>query len=255
MMGAAHKAPRIDIAGIRREQIVEAAVGIIAEQGLQHLSLSEIENRVGMSRGQLTYYFKTKEAILLAVFDRLVAMMHQRQGQEQAAAGETACWEPRSWVEVVQWVLGKILEQPPAHPEFGALQHTFLSQIGHREDFRLRLAALYGEWRGHMAEILRGQYAPGAGGNKFPARSLASLIQALFHGIAMQVAADPNAIDREEIVELCLDMVGTYLEKVGRTQPGLRAGKIPKPVRTKKKVKTAARVTAARVSKNGVNHA
>jgi AcrR family transcriptional regulator len=250
-MNATRKSARIDIAGIRREQIVEAAVGIIAEQGLQHLSLSEIENRVGMSRGQLTYYFKTKEAILLAVFDRLVAMIHQCQGQEQA--GEAACWQPHSWVEVVQWVLGKILEQPPAHPAFGALQYTFLSQISHREDFRLRLASLYGEWRGHMAGLLLGQYAPAggnAGGNKFPARSMASLIQALFHGIAMQVAADTDAVDREEIVELCLDMLGTYLEKVGRNQPGLRAGKISKPVRTKKNVKTA-----ARVSKNGVNHA
>src|ERR1700724_1537968 len=111
MTTKAKKNGRINIGKIRREQIVEAAVAVIAEQGLQHLSLSEIESRVGMSRGQLTYYFKTKEAILLAVFDRLVAMMHQRQGQEQTT-GETSCWEPRSWEEVVQWVLGKILEQP-----------------------------------------------------------------------------------------------------------------------------------------------
>src|SRR3954471_17912864 len=62
----------------RREQIVEAATAIIAEQGLQNLSLSAIEARTGMSRGQLTYYFKAKEDILLAVFDRLLCMMHQR---------------------------------------------------------------------------------------------------------------------------------------------------------------------------------
>ena len=74
------KSQRIDIARIRRDQIVEAAVAVIAEQGLQNLSLSEIENKAGMSRGQLTYYFPTKEAILLAVFDRLVLLMVQRIG-------------------------------------------------------------------------------------------------------------------------------------------------------------------------------
>src|SRR5205823_10169359 len=72
------KTSRIDIGSIRREQIIEAAVAIIAEQGLQNLSLSEIEQRAGMSRGQLTYYFPAKEDILLAVFDRLLEMMHQR---------------------------------------------------------------------------------------------------------------------------------------------------------------------------------
>ena len=40
------KPSRIDIASIRKEQIVEAAVAVIAEQGLHHLSLSEIENRI-----------------------------------------------------------------------------------------------------------------------------------------------------------------------------------------------------------------
>src|SRR5438876_8551076 len=61
------KPARIDIASIRKEQIVEAAVAVITEQGLHNLSLSEIENRAGMKRGQLTYYFKHKEDILLEV--------------------------------------------------------------------------------------------------------------------------------------------------------------------------------------------
>ena len=67
--------PRSEVGKLRRGQIVEAAVAVIAEQGLQHLSLSEIETRAGMSRGQLMYYFPTKEDILLAAFDRLIRML------------------------------------------------------------------------------------------------------------------------------------------------------------------------------------
>ena len=37
---------RINIGSIRREQIVEAAAAVIAEQGIQNLSLSEIEQKV-----------------------------------------------------------------------------------------------------------------------------------------------------------------------------------------------------------------
>src|SRR5438067_2031815 len=117
----------------RREQIVEAAVAIIAEQGLQNLSLSAIEERAGMSRGQLTYYFPTKEDILLAVFDRLIAMLHQR---EQPGEG------PGGW-ERLRAFLSCFILHPPEAPEFHSLQYTFLSQIGHRNDFRQRLAGLY----------------------------------------------------------------------------------------------------------------
>src|SRR5258707_12369559 len=101
---------RINIAGIRREQIVEAAASVITEQGIQNLSLSEIEKKAGMSRGQLTYYFPTKEDILLAVFDRLVALMHERVGEPECSSGqEASAWE---WI---QHLLKKIVLAPLAH--------------------------------------------------------------------------------------------------------------------------------------------
>src|SRR5947209_20396098 len=102
------------LAILRREQIVDAATAIIAEQGIQNLSLSEIEKKAGMSRGQLTYYFRTKEDILLAVFDRLVALMHERVGEPVCPSGREAdAWE---WI---QHLLQKILTSPPVHPQFG----------------------------------------------------------------------------------------------------------------------------------------
>src|SRR3954447_23673972 len=109
--------PRIDIASIRREQIVEAAVAVIAEQGLQNLSLSEIEKRAGMSRGQLTYYFPSKEDILLAVFDRLLLLMKQRAQQGDCPFGR----EQDPW-QRVQRFLEVFLLQPPDMREFHSLQ-------------------------------------------------------------------------------------------------------------------------------------
>jgi AcrR family transcriptional regulator len=231
---------RIDIARIRRQQIVEAAVAVIAEQGLQHLSLSEIESKVGMSRGQLTYYFKTKEAILLAVFDRLVELMCQQHGE-----GGGPAWKPDTWQELVRWVLGKILEQPPAHPEFGCLQYTFLSQIGHRADYRRRLATLYEDWRGQLAELVA-RPRPAAC-RRYSARGVGSLIQAIFHGLAIQCAADPQAFDREEMARLCMDVLNTYLRPTHRAGRPVRAAK---PITNgKKRILSQGRVTA-----NGVKH-
>src|SRR5437763_1601824 len=140
------KSARIDVARIRREQIVEAAVAVIAEQGLQNLSLSEIEKKAGMSRGQLTYYFPTKDDILLAVFDRVVLRMYERIGRPDGKQDDP----DSGWAWVVH-LLEALLLEPPVSPEFGCLQYTFLAQLGHRDDFRQRLSKLYGEWRSNMA--------------------------------------------------------------------------------------------------------
>jgi AcrR family transcriptional regulator len=200
------KSQRINIAAIRREQIVEASVAVIAEQGLQNLSLSEIEKKAGMSRGQLTYYFPTKEDILLAVFDRLVLLMVERIGTPSGQA----CDQHSGW-GWVQHLLDKLLTQPPVSPEFGCLQYTFLSQIGHREDFRQRLAMLYESWRSNMAMGLSDDMARRPSARAVSPRAMATLVQAILHGLGMQRAADPNAFDREEMLELCLDVLGSYL--------------------------------------------
>jgi AcrR family transcriptional regulator len=189
---------------LRREQIVEAAVAIIAEEGLQNLSLSAIEQRAGMSRGQLTYYFPAKEDILLAVFDRLLEMMHER-----VQAGAAPCAAGGGPWDRLRHFLSFLVLQPPTWPEFHALQHTFLSQISHRDDFRTRLANLYEEWRTHLAGDLGTELARRR--DAVSARTLASFIQALLHGLAVQRAADPDAYDRQEMLTLCLDLLGGYL--------------------------------------------
>src|SRR6267154_169114 len=118
------RSPRVDVSGIRKQQIVEAAIAIIAEQGLQHLSLSEIETRAGMSRGQLTYYFPAKEEILLAVFDRLLQMLRQRAPGEGCALADAPA--ANGW-ERLRFFLTMLLVQPPGSPAFHSLQYTFLS--------------------------------------------------------------------------------------------------------------------------------
>jgi AcrR family transcriptional regulator len=198
---------RLTIANIRREQIVDAAVAVIAEQGIQHLSLSEIEKKVGMSRGQLTYYFKTKEEIFLAIFDRLLLLMCQQHGEP----GAEHPFANMAWLEIVQHLLEMVLQDPAPHPEFHALQYSFLSQISHREDFRLRLANLYEEWRSHGDNDIRTLLKARPAVRKVSPRALSSLVQAMLHGLAMQKAADPKAIDTREIVHLCLEMLTTYL--------------------------------------------
>jgi AcrR family transcriptional regulator len=224
------KSARIDIGSIRREQIVDAAVGVIAEQGIQKLSLSEIEKKVGMSRGQLTYYFRTKEEIFLAVFDRLIQLMCQRQGEGDE---KNPPFANMTWLEVIRHLLGVVMKHPPEQPAFPALQYTFLSQISHRADFRERLAGLYALWRERGSEHLAGDLRKRPGRRAVSPRAVSTLVQAILHGLAMQTAADPSAVDPEEMTTLCLDMLESYLWrpklKTAKHRNGTRRRRLPIP--------------------------
>jgi AcrR family transcriptional regulator len=209
-VGEVVKVPRVEVGRIRREQIVEAAMAIIIEQGIQNLSLSEIENRADMSRGQLTYYFPAKEDILLAVFDRLLQLMHERVEARQQDG--SSCRDPGGGWERLRQVLTFLLLQPPVMPGFDALHHTFLSQIAHREDYRQRLADLYEHWRSHLAGAIEPNLTASPSDRSVSPRTVAAFIQALLHGLAIQRAADPDGYDRQEMLNLVLQMLGGYLQ-------------------------------------------
>ncbi len=40
---------------------------------------------------------------------------------------------------------------------------------------------------------------------------MSTLVQAILHGLAMQSAADPAAVDADEIIEMCIDLLRSYL--------------------------------------------
>lgn len=203
---------RIDIASLRREQIVEAAVRVLVAHGIDKCSLSAIEEEAGMSRGQLTYYFPAKEDILLAVFDHMVGTMRQRVGMKSCDGFDQSGWE------MTQHLLQMLLSATTPNPAFGPLQHTFLAQVSHREDFRQRLAALYEEWRTHMAENLTKDLAKVDDPPPYSPRALATFIQAVLHGMAVQRAADPEAMADPEVMAVCLDILGSYL-RMNRPRP------------------------------------
>jgi AcrR family transcriptional regulator len=60
---------------VRQDQIVKAAMALIAEQGLKGLSVAAVARRVGLVPSALYRHFKGKEEILKAVIDRVRELM------------------------------------------------------------------------------------------------------------------------------------------------------------------------------------
>ncbi|BCL29827.1 TetR/AcrR family transcriptional regulator [Streptomyces aurantiacus] len=63
--------------GDTRQRIQDVAVELFAEQGYEKTSLREIAERLDVTKAALYYHFKTKEDILISLFDDLTRPMDE----------------------------------------------------------------------------------------------------------------------------------------------------------------------------------
>ena len=63
---------------VRRRQIADAALDVIAEDGLRSFTTRAIAARVGITDGTIFRHFRNKEGIVLAAMERLEEMLFER---------------------------------------------------------------------------------------------------------------------------------------------------------------------------------
>jgi AcrR family transcriptional regulator len=200
---------RVDVGAIRKVQIVEAARRVIARKGIQGASLSEIEQEAGVSRGVLTYHFRSKEDIILAVFDATVAQM--KAEARAGHLGDRAGWER------FEAALGFILTQKSQDDPLDCLQYTFLAQMSHRDDFRARLAAEYAAMRNDVAADLAERATEG-GHDADDLRAIAAVTLGAIHGLITQHNVAPGSYDPAHAMRVFKDMLLGYLARGGPGQ-------------------------------------
>lgn len=57
---------------VRRDAFIDAAQGLITARGYEQMSVQDLLDQLGASRGAFYHYFDSKEALLEAVIDRMV---------------------------------------------------------------------------------------------------------------------------------------------------------------------------------------
>ncbi len=58
-----------------RDRILDAAMQVLLESGVRHLTQMQVAERAGVRQSHLTYYFSTRDALLEAVTERGVGAM------------------------------------------------------------------------------------------------------------------------------------------------------------------------------------
>lgn len=83
----AHDDPDSFVRQARRAQIVDVAIGVIADVGLPTASTVAIARRAGISRGVLTYHFRDRADLLEAVVERVYRVARDHLAGRVASAG------------------------------------------------------------------------------------------------------------------------------------------------------------------------
>lgn len=72
-----------------REQVLTAALDMVAESGLGKLTMASLAGRLGTSGGHLLYYFKTRDGLLLETLRWSEAAYAEQRAPVLAAAAES----------------------------------------------------------------------------------------------------------------------------------------------------------------------
>lgn len=81
------RAPNTDV---RRAQIVEAMVRVVAREGYERATVQEVARAAGLAPGLVHYHFKRKLDVLLAMQEALVARHLERVARWMARADDAA---------------------------------------------------------------------------------------------------------------------------------------------------------------------
>ncbi len=63
--------PRPDVSEERKDQILDAASEVFAAKGVHEARMDDIVQESGLSKGSLYWYFKSKDEIIIGIFERL----------------------------------------------------------------------------------------------------------------------------------------------------------------------------------------
>jgi AcrR family transcriptional regulator len=187
---------------IRRQEILDAAVAVVVERGFAAARVADVAAIAGTSTGTVHYWFPTKSDLLDAAL---------RHASDRARVRHRAVLD--GLADPRQQLLALIELQTPegAVADEWAMWLEFWTEARRRPEWRERNQALYAQWTGWIAEIVRhgveaGQFRADADADEF-ARRFAGLLD----GLAIQCLLDPTPEHRWQLRRTLVDLVDREL--------------------------------------------
>jgi AcrR family transcriptional regulator len=178
-----------------RDRILQAALDLITEAGIDQVRLAEIARRAGMSSGQLMYYFTSKEHILLET-------LAWRDGQDLSRTRAALAGVTGAWSQLEQYI-GSYLPASPADPSW-ILWMEVWARAPHNDQVSQRMEELLQPWLDELAAIVARGVAEGAFTAPASAGDFTLRFSALLDGLAILRLRQMHQPSRERLVDLAM---------------------------------------------------
>ncbi len=201
----------------RREQMLRAALEVIASRGYADTRISDVAERIGISPALVIYYFKTKDQLLTHAI-RYLDNLWYADGQRRMAALPTAA------ARIEEIVAMSCLPEADTEPgsswtlwlDFWALaaRSSEVAGLRQRDDER---------WRELIGSLVRAGQEAGEFREVDP-DNFAILLCSLLDGLAIQIALADPVVDPERAFGLCMLFIADQLGFTWNGGQGRRAG-------------------------------
>ncbi|MFE0729352.1 TetR/AcrR family transcriptional regulator [Streptomyces antibioticus] len=195
MPGARRNAPP-------REEVLAAAMAMIAERGLEKLTMAALGREVGMSSGHLLYYFHSKDELLLQALEWSEGRLGAERSRLLTRGGSA---RERLDAYVALYV-------PDGHrdPHWTLWLEVWTRSRNADDTARDRQAAIEGAWHRDLVALLaegisRGEFRP------VDADRFATRLRALLDGLSIQVAIGLRGTGREQALTHVREFLDTVL--------------------------------------------
>jgi AcrR family transcriptional regulator len=182
----------------RKKQILDAAERVFSERGFDKARMDDIVDASGLSKGSLYWYYKSKDAIIRALLDR-VFISEMQDVVELVEVDGTASERLRLFVE---YAVREYLRFEKLLP----LAYEFIALAYRSQAVKETLVGYFEHYIDVLAEVIQ----QGVDQGEFKAcdpRSVAISLIAMYEGIAMLWFLDRSQVDWDQMAEAPLEVL------------------------------------------------
>ncbi len=178
---------------VSSQQIIDAAIRVLARQGYAKTSLLEIAKEAGMSKGALHYHYPTKEALIHTVLETACNAVQARTMQ---------AWSPSdNPFAALRKSLEELWSTRAERSDEALVVADLLALSLSDESLRPRLAEFYDLGAQQIRAYLEQNLISLGLEPRISLEILPRIVIGLLDGLVMQAFVDPDALSPDEVVD------------------------------------------------------
>lgn len=186
----------------RKQQLIEAAIGCLAEGGIAAFTIDQVCRRAGISRGLISHHFNGKDALLAAAYDVMTDYLDDLSAAGIAQPTDDPAAALRDTIEAN---FATDLNNQPTVKAWLAVWGEVAGNAQLKAVHRKRYDAYRANLTGAIAAVAK------ARGHKVDAGQLAMMFIALIDGLWLEWCLDPDALPQDDAKAACYALLEPHL--------------------------------------------